>query len=95
MASLARLPQVPSTAPLSEDRPSPDSLSTAGDIPIFDAEGNSIPFRSLYEVKMSEEGIPGVAGDVLTMIVFIRHFYCSFCQAYLHPKTINILNIRC
>ena len=81
MASLDRLPQVPSTAPPSEDRPSLDALATAGDILIFDAEGNSVPFRSLYEVKRDEEGAPEVAGNVLTMIVFIRHFYCSVCQA--------------
>ncbi|KAF8467338.1 AhpC/TSA antioxidant enzyme-domain-containing protein [Kalaharituber pfeilii] len=67
--------QVTSTAPPSEDHPSPEALKTAGDIPIFDAQGNQAPFKSLYES-------PG-EGDVLTMIIFIRHFYCSACQAYV------------
>lgn len=81
MASIARIPQVPSTAALSDDRPSPDALATAGDISVFDAVGNPVPFRSLYEVKKTEEGVLEVSGDVLTMIIFIRHFYCSVCQA--------------
>jgi len=80
---MAGLPQVPSTAPPSEDRPSPDALAAAGDVPIFDAEGRQVPFRSLYEVKKNEEGVSEMPGDVLTMIIFIRHFYCSTCQSYV------------
>ena len=85
---MAGLPQVPSSAPPSEDRPSPEAIAAAGEIIILDAEGNKIPFNSLYGVKKNDDGTPEVAGDVLTTVIFIRHFYCSVCQAYFRPHLI-------
>lgn len=82
---MAGLPQVPSSAPPSEDRPSPEAIAAAGEITIFDAEGNKVLFNSLYELKKNEDGTPEVAGDVLTTVIFIRHFYCGVCQAYVSP----------
>jgi len=77
---MAGLPYVPSTAPPSEDRPTPEALETIKDIPVFDAQGKQVPFQSLYEVTAEERA---ARGDVLTMVIFIRHFYCSVCQAYV------------
>ena len=74
-SDMAGLPQVPTTAPPSEDRPAPDALQTAGEIPIYDADGKEFLFRELYELK---ENAPS---DELLMVIFIRHFYCSSCQA--------------
>lgn len=87
---MAGLPQVPSSAPPSEDRPSPGAIAAAGEITILDAKGNKIPFNSLYEVKKNEDGTPEVAGDILTTVIFIRHFYCSVCQAYVLPHLYNL-----
>ena len=78
---MAGLPQVPSSASPSEDRPCPEAIAAAGAIEILDKDGNKFLFRALYEVERNEDGTPKVAGDVLTTIVFIRHFFCSVCQA--------------
>lgn len=84
------LPQVPSTAPPSEDLPSAEAIAAAGEIPVYDAEGNKVLFKTLYS-HTPEEGEGGGEAqrrqggdvDVVTMIVFIRHFYCGLCQAYV------------
>jgi hypothetical protein len=49
--------------------PSQQGLDRAGDVSIFDAEGNSRPFRSLYEG-------PRAIGEQ-QLIVFVRHFFCA------------------
>jgi hypothetical protein len=49
--------------------PSQQALDLAGDISIFDAEGNSRPFRSLYEG-------PRAIGEQ-QLIIFVRHFFCG------------------
>ena len=54
-------------APCPGKPPSPQALDLAGDISIFDAEGNSRPFRSLYEG-------PRAIGDQ-QLIIFVRHFF--------------------
>ncbi|KAF8429227.1 AhpC/TSA antioxidant enzyme-domain-containing protein [Tirmania nivea] len=91
---MAGLPQVPSSAPPSEDRPSPEAIAAAGETTILDAEGNKVPFNSLYEVKKNEEGAPEVVGDVLTAVIFIRHFYCGACQAYVRSLAQTTLTNR-
>jgi hypothetical protein len=54
---------------------SPSKLCTekefeeAGNIPIFDAEGNSRPFKSLYTGNQA-------IGEQ-QMIIFVRHFFCG------------------
>ncbi|KAF8457428.1 AhpC/TSA antioxidant enzyme-domain-containing protein [Terfezia claveryi] len=80
---MAGLPQAPSSAPPSEDRPSPEAIAAAGEITILDAKGDKVPFNSLFEVKKNEDGISEVAGDILTTVIFIRHFYCGVCRAYV------------
>ncbi|KAF2666078.1 hypothetical protein BT63DRAFT_416499 [Microthyrium microscopicum] len=61
---------------VSPDRlPSDEELKIAGAIPIFDSNGNSRPFKSLYEGPTS-------IGEQ-QLVVFVRHFFCGACQAYL------------
>ncbi|GAM89951.1 hypothetical protein ANO11243_079910 [Dothideomycetidae sp. 11243] len=68
---------------ISDDPPSRDALEEAGDIPVFDSAGNQRAFKSLYTV-----------GDVVgsrQLIIFIRHFYCGACKAYI-DALINTIN---
>ncbi|KAF2760534.1 hypothetical protein EJ05DRAFT_498496 [Pseudovirgaria hyperparasitica] len=65
-----------------DELPSHDQLDLVGDIPIYDSEGNSRSFRSLY----SGESVIGER----QFVVFIRHFYCGACQAYLKALTTSI-----
>lgn len=54
---------------LSDNLPDAKALELAGDIPIFDSEGNSRPFKSIY------------SGDLAIgkqqMVLFVRHFFCG------------------
>lgn len=60
---------------VSDDFPSEYSLEEAGNVPIFDATGNSRLFKTLYQ------------GDQVIherqLVLFVRHFYCGACQAFL------------
>ncbi|RPA93887.1 hypothetical protein L873DRAFT_1830542 [Choiromyces venosus 120613-1] len=60
-----------SPPPQSEPHPSDAELADAAAFQVFDKDGTSRPFSSLYE------------GEGATMIVFIRHFFCGSCQEYL------------
>ncbi|KAF2404690.1 hypothetical protein EJ06DRAFT_215991 [Trichodelitschia bisporula] len=59
----------------SDTLPSARALAEAGEIPLFDSEGNERKFRSLYE------GDDAIGEQQL--IIFVRHFYCGACQNYL------------
>ncbi|KAI5811379.1 AhpC/TSA antioxidant enzyme-domain-containing protein [Peziza echinospora] len=87
---MSGLPKVPSTAAPSENRPTAADLATAGQIPIFDAAGRELPFHALYEVKKTEDDGTVIESSSITMVVFIRHFYCSTCQAYISALTESI-----
>jgi len=67
---------------VSDDFPSQSDIEFAGDVPIFDAAGRSRAFRSLYTI--------GDAVGERQMIIFIRHFYCGACQAYIRELTKHI-----
>lgn len=60
---------------LSDNLPDAKAMELAGDIPIFDSEGNSRSFKSIYsgELAIGEQ----------QMVLFVRHFYCGACQAYI------------
>ncbi|KZW02974.1 hypothetical protein EXIGLDRAFT_600960 [Exidia glandulosa HHB12029] len=45
-------------------------LETACALPVLDAQGNSVPFGSLFE-------------NTRAVVVFIRHFWCGSCQDYV------------
>jgi hypothetical protein len=54
---------------ISDDLPDKETLSEAGDIPIYDSEGNARSFRSLYsgDLAIGEQ----------QLVIFVRHFYCG------------------
>ncbi|KAF2227535.1 AhpC/TSA antioxidant enzyme-domain-containing protein [Elsinoe ampelina] len=70
---------------ISDDPPSREALQSAGEIPVYDAAGNSRPFKSLYSLG-------DVVGD-RQLIIFIRHFYCGACKAYIRAL-INTINAQ-
>ncbi|KAG0642489.1 AhpC/TSA antioxidant enzyme-domain-containing protein [Tuber brumale] len=59
------------SSPQSDPHPSDAELAEAAAFQVFDKDGTSYPFSSLYE------------GEGTTAIVFIRHFFCGNCQEYL------------
>jgi peroxiredoxin len=62
-------------APTTNDLPTTELLTKLNDVPLFDAEGKSHSFRSLYA---------GTDGGVdRNLIVFLRHFFCANCQEYV------------
>lgn len=58
-----------------EECPDPTTLAEAESIPVYSADGREIPFGSLYR--------PDMAVHQRQLIIFVRHFYCGACQAYL------------
>lgn len=66
----------------SDNIPSDDQLEKAGEIPIYDANGNTRLFRTLY----SGTGL----AEQRQLIVFIRFFYCTVSMILLiHFKSDN------
>ncbi|KAF2479521.1 hypothetical protein BDY17DRAFT_257299 [Neohortaea acidophila] len=63
--------------PVGEGDECPDraTLAAVQDIPVYDAEGNAVPFGSLYH--------PDTTPHQRQLIIFVRHFYCGACQAYV------------
>jgi len=51
-------------------------------MPIYDAEGRGRTFGSLFD--------PDAATHERQLIIFVRHFYCGACQAYLKDLTRGI-----
>ncbi len=51
------------------------TLAAVQDLPVYDAEGNAVPFGTLYD--------PETATHQRQLLIFVRHFYCGACQAYL------------
>ena len=60
---------------LSDDCPDRATLAAVYDLPIYRADGSAQPFGSLYD--------PSYALHQRQLILFVRHFYCGACQAYL------------
>ncbi|EJC98573.1 uncharacterized protein FOMMEDRAFT_23431 [Fomitiporia mediterranea MF3/22] len=50
--------------------PDSDTIASAAKIDIFDSKGNKLPFGNLFSSSK-------------TIVVFIRHFFCGSCQAYV------------
>ncbi|EON63521.1 hypothetical protein W97_02749 [Coniosporium apollinis CBS 100218] len=67
---------------ISDELPSKKTLREAAGIPIFAADGTSRAFGSLYEGD-------NVIGE-RQLVLFVRHFYCGACQAYLRALTKSI-----
>ncbi|KAF4304353.1 hypothetical protein GTA08_BOTSDO07493 [Botryosphaeria dothidea] len=67
---------------VSDNCPSKKTLEEAGEIDIYDAEGNAKPFKSFFNGDM--------AIGQRQLVLFVRHFYCGACQAYLQALTQSI-----
>jgi hypothetical protein len=56
---------------VSTSLPSKSTLEKIADLPVFDVDGKTVPFKSLYW--------PGGNETQKVMIIFIRHFFCGVC----------------
>ena len=65
-----------------DECPDRATLAAVQEIPIYDAEGTSRPFGSLYD--------PMTATHQRQLVIFVRHIYCGACQAYLKALTDGI-----
>jgi hypothetical protein len=68
--------------PITDDCPDRATLAAAYNIPIYASDGTPMPFGQLYH--------PATATHTRQLIIFIRHFYCGACQAYLKAISDNI-----
>ncbi|KAF1849230.1 uncharacterized protein K460DRAFT_404465 [Cucurbitaria berberidis CBS 394.84] len=69
------------TVDVNNDLPTEKDLERVGDMLVLDAQGQSRPFKELYQA-------PSVAPRQL--IIFIRHFFCGNCQEYLRTLSSSI-----
>jgi hypothetical protein len=58
-----------------DECPDRATLAAVYDLPIYAADGSFRPFGSLYD--------PAYALHTRQLVLFVRHFYCGACQAYL------------
>ena len=70
--------------PIDDTDECPDGATLAAvyDIPVYDAEGTPRSFGSLYD--------PTYTPHQRQLVIFVRHFYCGACQAYLQALTDGI-----
>ncbi|KAL1642917.1 hypothetical protein SLS58_005159 [Diplodia intermedia] len=67
---------------VSDDCPSKQTLHDAGEIVIYDSNGVGKPFKNFFQGDM--------AIGQRQLVLFVRHFYCGACQAYLQALTASI-----
>ncbi|KLO15810.1 hypothetical protein SCHPADRAFT_870601 [Schizopora paradoxa] len=58
----------------SDTLPDSETLEKAGRLTVFDDEGKKVEFKSIFAAKK-------------TIVVFVRHFFCGICQAYVSELT--------
>lgn len=68
--------------PITDECPDRATLAAAYNIPIYASDGTPMPFGQLYH--------QATATHTRQLIIFIRHFYCGACQAYLKAISDNI-----
>lgn len=68
--------------PITDECPDRATLAAAYNIPIYAADGTAMPFGQIYH--------PATATHTRQLVIFIRHFYCGACQAYLKALSDNI-----
>ena len=61
-------------APTTDDLPTAELLAKLNDIPVFDAQGKSHSFRSVYAGNDDVDR---------NLIIIVRHFFCANCQEYI------------
>ncbi|KAK4539522.1 hypothetical protein LTR36_010867 [Oleoguttula mirabilis] len=66
----------------SDDCPDRATLAAVYDLPIYQSDGTAQPFGSLYD--------PAYALHQRQLVLFVRHFYCGACQAYLQALSTGI-----
>jgi hypothetical protein len=59
---------------VSTSLPSKSTLEKSADLPVFDVDGKTVPFKSLYWSDGNE--------SQKVMIIFIRHFFCGVCAVF-------------
>lgn len=67
---------------LGDECPDGATLAATFDIPVYTADGLAIPFGNFHN--------PSTAVNQRQLIVFIRHFYCGACQAYVKALSESI-----
>ncbi|KAK9241598.1 AhpC/TSA antioxidant enzyme-domain-containing protein [Lipomyces tetrasporus] len=67
---------------ITDDLPSLDQLKSVAKIPIFDSDGQKLAFEDLFSNPDS--------GKKRIMVIFIRHFFCGNCHAYVHTLSTSI-----
>lgn len=70
------------TLGVSDKCPDRATLAAVYDIPIYSADGSGRPFGSVFD--------PLYATHQRQLVLFVRHFYCGACQAYLRTLTDSI-----
>ncbi|TKA22723.1 hypothetical protein B0A50_08382 [Salinomyces thailandicus] len=80
----ARFRSDPSLAGAVPTDPCPDraTLAAVQDLPLLQADGTATPFGALFH--------PHSALHPRQLLIFIRHFYCGACQAYLAAISASI-----
>lgn len=68
--------------PITDECPDRATLAAAYNIPIYASDGTPTPFGQLYH--------QATATHTRQLVIFIRHFYCGACQAYLKAISDNI-----
>ncbi|KAH9845006.1 Thioredoxin-like protein AAED1, partial [Teratosphaeria destructans] len=67
---------------VSDQCPDRATLAAVYDVPIYAADGQAMPFGSIYD--------PAYALHRRQLVLFVRHFYCGACQAYLQALSQSI-----
>jgi AhpC/TSA antioxidant enzyme len=65
----------------SDDVLSPEALHKAGDLEVFDENGEKVKFSSFYTEKQ-------------TLVIFIRHFLCGNCMVRQHNSLLHDLTFK-
>jgi len=69
--------EFPKDFDVNDDLSSEETLSKIADYPLLDVDGKQVPFRSVYE------GINEERKNHKVLVIFVRHFYCGYCQDYV------------
>ncbi|KAK5136529.1 hypothetical protein LTR08_002873 [Meristemomyces frigidus] len=83
MADEAPSPDTPHAPGQQYALPTPETLASAGDLKLLDEQGISVHFRTLYTP-------PASSPHTRHLVVFIRHFYCGMCEAYVRMLSTHL-----
>lgn len=75
--------EFPDSIDISDDFPDNEAVAEAGEVLIYDSDGNERPFKSIY------------SGDPIgeqQLVIFVRHFFCGVSTLFfllVHLQTVN------